>query len=172
MGLTVRDERLSSLLGFVYCSTKFQLTTINLMFIAFTEKDKETRGTVISQTHATVCELWLQGKTSITWVAVIFMTYLLSWLMFASADQRQWGSHTRPTFGNSRKVFLGNHKATLLWNEEKNDFKCSRSITIPWGSLMITAYKYTSMPNKILFLCHWCVKVPVLGFRICLNRRS
>lgn len=57
MGLTVRDESLPSLLGFGYCTTKFQLTTINVMFIAFTEKNKETRGTIISQTHATVGEL-------------------------------------------------------------------------------------------------------------------
>lgn len=57
MGLTVRDECLPSLLRFIYCTTKFQLTTINVMFIAFTEKNKETRGTIISQIHATACKL-------------------------------------------------------------------------------------------------------------------
>lgn len=39
---------------FIYSMVKFQFTTVNVNFIAFTETNKETRGTISHHTDVTV----------------------------------------------------------------------------------------------------------------------
>lgn len=59
---------------FIYSIAKFQFTTINDTFIAFTEKNKETSGAISHHTRANVGELWPQETSSIILDASTFMT--------------------------------------------------------------------------------------------------